>query len=295
MKQWSLRMRWYSLSLGVLLLLGQGVSNAQTFSLASMQGTYSAMLLGYGGPLPVAAVATFTVDGKGTIAGGHAIWNVPQGFAQRTRLELPIPSGAYSVHADGKGDVSTPSLGIAVWDMIIVQVERQADGTALAQELFLMSRTIDPFAANVVTGTFHRLPDGATFTPASMAGVYSRYFRSHGGAAPIQGLGVVSLESSGVFHGLGPLVANVPGTALGERTIATIDTDGTFAINADGTGSLINNALGNVLFIITGAVRQLDGSFLATNGIVIFDDLFPFAGALITGDITRQFIVNAAP
>jgi hypothetical protein len=230
------------------------------------------------------------MDGTGAITGGRTIWNIPQGFDTRANQELPITSGSYEVNIDGKGTLTTPDLGISSWHMVIVQVEPQGNGIPLARELFWTGDTVEPFGANVVTATLKRLPDGATFSEASLAGVYTRYFQGSGGLTPIAGVGVVEIDSVGNGTGIGPLIMNFPGEGLGQRQRIPFSSEGVFDVSADGIATVTGESSG--ILIVTGAQLRGDGVFVATEGVLVLNELVPVVGSLATATIVRQLPVD---
>jgi hypothetical protein len=255
---------------------------------------YTGLLVGSGGATPVVAVALITMDGTGAITGGRTVWNVPQGFDARANQEIPIASGSYEVEADGKGSVLTPDLGIPSWHMVVVRVEPQATGVPLAQELYWAGDTIEPFGANIVTATLKRLPDEATFSAASIEGLYTRNLQGHGGLASVAGIGTIAVDGLGNGVGQGPVIVNAPGLVLGQRQLVPIPTDGPFTVFADGIATFVDAAqpdFGGVL-VITGTQLRDDGVFVATEAVFMLDQLFPLVGSLVTGNISRQLAVN---
>jgi hypothetical protein len=80
------RAAWLILSLVGLLLVSRSSTIAQTFDVASLNGTYTGLLLGEGGRFPVAAVMVMTLDGAGNVSGGRVLFNVPDPITVGQRI-----------------------------------------------------------------------------------------------------------------------------------------------------------------------------------------------------------------
>jgi hypothetical protein len=269
------------LVLALVLSLTSSYGNAQDLSATSLQGTYGGFFLGDGGRLPVAGVAVITLDGNGQITAGRALFDLPDAmaFGKRTRLEVPSISGTYEVDEAGKGKVAMPALfpeWIENWDITVVKAQIQSDGTGLAQELFWMGETVETLEGNLVTSTFKRLPDGAVFDNASLAGVYVRRIVPFGRQIPIAGLSAF-LFANGDGSGSGNTILNVPGGHFDERFVLPIPGEATTVLSADGLAIITpsefnrNLGLGEAISVVLRAEPRDDGSYLATEVFAILD------------------------
>jgi hypothetical protein len=264
---------------------------AQAFEVASLNGTYTGLVLGEGGRFPVAAVMILNLDGNGNVTGGRALFNVPDpiNVGQRMAQEIALPAGSYQVSPEGKGTASLPALFIATWTFSILRGEPQANGMVQAQEVVWIGDTLDPLEANLMSGTFKRLPDGATFSEASLKGAYTRRFRSFGNQLPMVGFGKFDQDGAGV--GSGDSTLNVPGATAFERQVFTNPGSAQFTVSADGFITLVpledpSGTIGNGMFVITQAEPQTDGSFLATDARGVLE--LPSLGGLLQFSISRR-------
>jgi len=277
---------------GIIPLLGLTVS-AQNFTPGSIRGSYSAVFLGKGGPIPTAAIGRITFDGAGKVTAGRTIWNVIDArYDERKNSEYPVTGGSYQIDENGRGTLLTEGLPILSWQLLVGDVETQPNGTVLAQTLDLVGDSMDPFGGNLITVSLNRYPDGATFALDQINGKYVREFTGHGGFSQLAAFGAVNIDGSGGITSAGNSIVNLPGPGLGERVVTGLPAAGNLVLDSEGFGILSVQEgqegidQGNVL--VRKATRDSEGNIVALEAFLLFPELFDL-GNLSTGRVILQF------
>ena len=186
----------------------------------------------------------------------------------------------YTLGADGLGTL-TPESGDGVEACLAVRATTSGGDTRIADEIALIFRDLEPLSGALPAGTGRRLPDGAVFGAASLAGRYSGFALGRGGQMPMAGFGVLTYDGAGGFSESN--VANVQGDGIHIRQFVRGTDRGRYRVNADGTGWVAD---GGVMLVITqataiGGIARADEYAFMTRALV------PTNSAHFTGVVRR--------
>lgn len=256
------------------------MATGETFTNASLQGTYAFSGTGRGGQAPLAAIGLLTFDGTGTVS-GLVLESLPgERFGDRRIAERPA-GGTYAVEPNGTGTTRPPGGGDPELLVAITRVDT-IGGRRIAGEFGFVAGALDPVTGNLLTGLATRLPDEGAFGTASLSGTYVGAATALGGQSPAAGFGVLSYDGKGGFSESN--VSNVQARSFRDRTIVTGSDHGVYAVNANGTDTVAN---GGVLFVITRA-EVVDGVRRALEYAFIVRDPVPATGSQFTGVTKRR-------
>lgn len=250
-----------------------------TFTTACLTGTYAVAMAGEGGWAPYAAIGLLTFDGTGTVAGRFTESRVGPSFNERTISEQPY-QGSYRVDANGLGTLHPDGSEEIDGYLALREVTDHPDGP-IAQEIALIFRTLDPASGSLRTGVGLRRPESVVLDNASLQGRYTGFAIGRGGQVPMAGFGVIRYDGGGGFSEEN--VANVQGETIVARQFVGGTDQGSYSLEADGTGSL---AGGGVLFVIT-RVSTTDGQARAQEYRFLLRGPVPANGAYFTGVVRR--------
>lgn len=277
----------FLLSLALLLTTGFG-RNAEAFedfTDQSLYGRYASAVTGHGGQAPGAGIGIIHFQGNGTLL-ATTIENLPGPvFAQRLLLPFTL-DGSYSVHADGTGTASfinrAPDGSVLEIDMIFVitRARTLANGRKLATEVSITLNDLGLNTGNVVTVSAWRIPTQGEFSNGSLDGSYALTEIGQGGQAPSGGIRVFTFDGSGNFFA--SVVRNVKGATYGERRLSETSLNGTYNVDADGTGALSSSDGSEAIFVITKA-EDNEGRRISREFFLVENALTENDGNLITG------------
>jgi hypothetical protein len=186
----------------------------------------------------------------------------------------------YTLGADGLGALTSES-GDGVEACLAVRATTSGGDTRIADEIALIFRDLEPLSGALPAGIGRRLPDGAVFGAASLAGRYSGFALGRGGQMPMAGFGVLTYDGVGGFTESN--VANVQGGSIHTRQFIRGTDQGRYRVNPDGTGSVAD---GGVLLVITQAT-VIGGIARADEYAFMTQALVPTNGAHFTGVVRR--------
>jgi hypothetical protein len=281
------------LSLGLLLAVGYGERALadEGFTTASLEGTYAIAIIGQGGEAPLAGISIKTIRRDGTFM-TSTILNLPG--PSEERIIFPINGvGTAEVNPDGTGTATSlfflepgdepGSAGTANYNFVITKARRR-DHFKIAEEISFVVRQLQA-AGNMNTFVATRLPEKGEFTNASIRGTYAIVSVGRGGQAPEASVGAATFDGGGNFSGR--TFINQPGEDVGEREVVEVPFEGTYTVNANGTGAALPFTGGEAIFVITKA-RQVRGVNVATEIFLVANNLSPTTGSLVTSVATRQ-------
>jgi hypothetical protein len=282
----------FLLSLSFLSALGYA-DKAEAFEVltnASLKGSYAGAVTGHGGQAAGAGIGIINFHGDGTLS-VTTTENLP-GVVFGQRLLIPFTlDGTYDVHANGTGTASLSSVApdgsILQVDMIlaVANTRKLNNGKTLAMEVSLTLNDLGLNTGNVVTIAARRLPDQGRFDDASLAGSYTVAEIGQGGQAPSGGVAVFTFDGSGSF--IASVVRNEKGAVFGERVLSENLLNGTYSVNADGTGTLSSSDGGEAIYVVTEAAL-VNGRKIARELFLVYNELTEKDGNLITGVGIRQ-------
>lgn len=250
------------------------------FATASLSGTFAVSLAGEGQGPAYAALGLLVFDGVGGVTGSLLESRPGEHYADRAVAAAPY-AARYDLTAEGLGTLRTDGSEDAdAW--LVVRAAADAGAPPAVDEIALVYRALDGRTGGLRAGLARRLPDGATFSNASLRGRYTGFGIGRGGQAPIGGFGVITYDGAGSFSESN--VANVPGETIRERRFVTGSDRGAYLVNADGTGTVAD---GGVMFVVTRATTGEDGSVLALEYHFMVRNLVPVNGAHFTGVVRR--------
>jgi hypothetical protein len=250
------------------------------FTTASLNGAFAVSLRGEGSGPAYVALGLFAFDGLGGVSGSLMEGRPADHYAERTVVAARYLA-RYEMTPDGLGTLRlNESDDVDAW--IAVRAAADAGAPPRVDEIAVVFRSLDPRTGGLRIGTAHRLPEGAVFSNASLSGRYTGFGVGRGGQSSVSGFGVIGYDGAGAFSESN--VANVPGETVRERRFVAGSDQGTYVVNADGTGTVAD---GGVTFVITRAVRRDDGSALALEYHFMVRDLVPANGAHFTGIVRR--------
>jgi hypothetical protein len=249
------------------------------FSTAHLRGRYALAIAGEGGRVPFAALGLVDFDGDG-IAQGTLIENRRGQTIDERAIVETAHRWHYTLGPEGLGTL-TPESGDGVEACMVVRAPLPAGDASVVDEIALVFRDLDPLSGALPSGIGRRLPDGAVFGEASLAGRYAGFAVGRGGQMPIAGFGVLTYDGAGGFSETN--VANVQAESARSRQFVHGTDQGRYQVNADGTGSV---AGGGVLFVVTRA-SPVGGMVRADEYAFMVRTLVPANGAHFTGVVKR--------
>ncbi|HLC16672.1 MAG TPA: hypothetical protein VJL89_10650 [Thermodesulfovibrionia bacterium] len=241
------------LSLGLLLVFGyNGKAVAdEMFTNASLKGAYGVVSIGRGGQVPQASIGIVTFNGNGDFE-GTIKENLPGAFFGERKVEEVELKGYYVVDNNGTGTATTNDGSEFIF--VVTKVNNNSSGLKKAQKVTLIEKDLNSQTGNFISFTLTKLPDKGTFDQASLNGVYSLTIEGHGGLSPARALGVLHFDGKGNFSGL--FNVNLQGSSFTERVIVPFPFEGTYTVNPDGTGTLINPDGSETILVITKASNK---------------------------------------
>jgi hypothetical protein len=250
------------------------------FDNASLVGTYGVAVTGSGGLAPFAAVGSLTFHRDGVLSASWRENRPGSSFGGRTVIEAAW-RGTCEVRADGTGTATSAESGQPDLMFAVRRAPAAAAGAPLADELAIVFRDLDVASGSLKIAVATRLPEGAAFGTGSLRGRYVGFARGEGGQTPAAGCGIVTYDGQGGFSESN--FSNIQGGSFKERRFITGTDQGTYSVDADGTGTV---ASGGVVIAITRA-KLTEGIAIAEEYAFFVRDLVPATGALFTGTTKR--------